>query len=233
MSKMVQLDWSGQKILLFPVTRNRRVLALSETDRRDIPTDVRQWITPSDCWEIREAAETHIQNNKVVVAGRDSTDPLNYDLRARLCWDYLADHFNYKPDGSKDLWQFPSETLALKHGDCEDLAILLASLLMVSGISSYCVRVVIGDLSIGTSSKGSHAWVVYKNEQGDWCILDATLKPEELPEAGTWHIANEWALTGKDRTYRPKWCFNQHHAWSIDSKIIEWSPELYTPVVQP
>ena len=62
----------------------------------------------------------------------------------------------------------------LKKGDCEDSSFLLATLLLASGISDHCVRVVLGKV-ISADGVGGHAWVVYQNENGVWCLLESTL----------------------------------------------------------
>ncbi len=93
----------------------------------------------------------------------------NFDKRAQLVWQYVAENVKYCPDeiaqGKQEFWQFPAETLALGKGDCEDCAFLLASLLLASGISPFCVRVVLGRLIQEHSPTSFHAWPIYKDEQ--------------------------------------------------------------------
>lgn len=51
------------------------------------------------------------------------------------------------PSGSvqqyEEMWQLPSETLSLKQGDCEDMAILLASLLYCYNGKEYAVNLIV------------------------------------------------------------------------------------------
>ena len=51
----------------------------------------------------------------------------------------------------------------LHKGDCEDSSFLLGALLLASGISDQCVRVVLGRVVSPEGTYG-HAWVVYQNE---------------------------------------------------------------------
>ena len=67
-----------------------------------------------------------------------------------------------KPDKT-EFWQLPFETRARRIGDCEDKAILLANLLLASGIEYWRVR-----LNAGMTTVGSHCWVTWFN--GEDCI---------------------------------------------------------------
>jgi hypothetical protein len=72
--------------------------------------------------------------------------------------DWVGNNIQYKYDsavhGTSEYWQFAKETLSLRSGDCEDHAILLCSLLRVSGFSSNDVFVVVGN-----KGNSYHAWV--------------------------------------------------------------------------
>lgn len=66
------------------------------------------------------------------------------ELRTRSFPKLYASGVRYRREGlGKERWQVPSETLRLKHGDCEDLAAWRAAELRVSGIKAraICVRV--------------------------------------------------------------------------------------------
>jgi hypothetical protein len=91
--------------------------------------------------------------------------------------DWVGGNIQYKFDnishGQEDYWQLPKETLALRTGDCEDSAILLATLLRADGISASDVYVF-----VGTSGENGHAWVSFKwlNTLGieSWIRLEPT-----------------------------------------------------------
>lgn len=69
-----------------------------------------------------------------------------------------------------DFWQFAHETLTLLKGDCEDLAILWASLCRVARIPAHRIHV-----KLGTYNKGGHAWGEYYNpETKKWVLIEAT-----------------------------------------------------------
>ncbi|MDP7494070.1 MAG: transglutaminase-like cysteine peptidase [Candidatus Undinarchaeales archaeon] len=76
---------------------------------------------------------------------------------------YVSDLDNF---GKKDYWQYPRETLASGKGDCEDMALLLASLLIEAGIKG--VRVVVGNYE-----HEPHAWVEVKGRRATF-ILDSS-----------------------------------------------------------
>jgi hypothetical protein len=67
-------------------------------------------------------------------------------------YDWILDNIRYGRDGLfpvippepsgnieyvRDMWQFPNETLSLKEGDCEDMAILLTSMMLSYGGEKY------------------------------------------------------------------------------------------------
>ncbi|OGP80371.1 MAG: hypothetical protein A2V86_00595 [Deltaproteobacteria bacterium RBG_16_49_23] len=60
-------------------------------------------------------------------------------------------------------------------------------------------------------SLGGHCWPVYKNEMGQWCILESTLDhiPSRMPEA------DKLTEEGQSFQYVPNYCFNNYHLWEI------------------
>ncbi len=102
---------------------------------------------------------------------------------------YVQDNFNYKQDGVdsrglvKDEWQTVDRTLSQKSGDCEDLAILTASLLSSAlqekGFSSkrisQMVMVSAGYVTPDNSLPVGHALVTFKaSPESEALLLDAT-----------------------------------------------------------
>src|SRR5262249_8564851 len=141
--------------------------------KRDIATDIREWLTsPRDNLVLTDALAQ--------IPGLPKTkEPGDFIRRAHLIWAFVAAavRSSYDKDarGYDDFWLFPDETLSLGVGDCEDSSILLAAMLVASGISPYCVRVAMGYLYSGQQLLGSHAWVVYQDEVGIWRLLESTL----------------------------------------------------------
>ena len=70
---------------------------------------------------------------------------------------YISDMDVYR---TFDVWQTPEETIARRTGDCEDLAILLASMIIEK--TGLPAQIVTGD---GKSE--AHAWVYFKNKYYD------------------------------------------------------------------
>jgi hypothetical protein len=73
----------------------------------------------------------------------------------------------------EDFWRFPNETLADKHGDCEDQAILLTS--MIRCYFKYCVGTLYRAYAMcigGPSETASHLAVVIPVAGGEIAILD-------------------------------------------------------------
>jgi Transglutaminase-like superfamily len=136
--------------------------------------------------------------------------------------EYVGSNLSYRPTGRNfDEWLFPDETLALKAGDCEDLAFLLAALLEASGISSYCIRVALGSVTRrghnGNVKQTDHAWVVYQNESGAWEILEPLAvtgkkqhKQKAEPSQSSLRVLDEIE-------YTPYFVFNRNHLWRIRS----------------
>src|SRR5262249_50113921 len=129
---------------------------------------------------------------------------------------YLKSHnqTRYSPDA----WLYPDETLAQGGGDCEDLAFLLAALLMTAGVSNYCLRVALGSVRIhqprGQTRKHDHCWVMYLNESGVWEILEPTIIAEQRPRA---KARKSIATQAYPSEYIPHYVFNADHLWSVRS----------------
>jgi hypothetical protein len=85
-----------------------------------------------------------------------SREPGSFDFRARMVRAYVSEHIAYGKLDPNNPWQFPEETLVLRSGLCEDRAFLLAGLMLAAGISSFNVRVALGDVE---SSAGNRAAV--------------------------------------------------------------------------
>lgn len=199
-------DWEGTRILqkYTAIEGKRRIYGRSTYVR----TDLREWITAED----REEVRTAIRDMTSLPVSRD---PGEFDRRARVVWEWVAEKVTYTDDektlGVTDFWQFPAETLALGHGDCEDCAALLTTLLVASGISPFCVRCVFGRITSPTLGNIPHVWPVYKDESGSWRILEATLDPVDLPES----MPSAEGLTRRSPHYVPVLCFNQSHVWEV------------------
>jgi hypothetical protein len=184
-----------------------------------IPTDIRAWLSSTNSEVVLRA----LQEIDLPSAREAGT----FDLRAWKIWDYVAGSVQYITDkksfGLEDFWLFPEETLVLQKGDCEDSAFLLATLLLASGISEHCVRVVLGRVSTPDGAYG-HAWVVYQNELGRWCLLESTL--DAVPSQLT--PADPFTVPGNQYQYQPQFCLNASHLWSMGGTKSQMAEYLKT-----
>jgi hypothetical protein len=145
-----------------------------------------------------------------------------FDFRAAVIERWVGEQIKYRGKQGADPWQFPEETLTLRSGDCEDLAFLIASLLLGSGISGYHVRVALGEVRVGERRRFDHAWVVYKNEFGQWRIIEP-LRPLATSSPGKGAKARAGARTAallvpEAVRYVPSFLFNDQHLWIVVRK---------------
>lgn len=97
---------------------------------------------------------------------------LSNDDIALKALKYVHDNIQYTSDTSlfkePEQWLFPFETLHLRKGDCEDGAILIANIMVKSGVPYWRIRLNAGDVQ-----GGGHCWVTYLRESDNkWIILD-------------------------------------------------------------
>ena len=106
----------------------------------------------------------------------DSTLPKftgkSFDDVALKSLKWVIDNITYTPDANEykenEYWAYPYQTLKNRFGDCEDGAILLANIMVSSGIPYYRVR-----LNAGSVKGGGHAYVSYCREtDNQWVVLD-------------------------------------------------------------
>ncbi|MFC1919866.1 transglutaminase family protein [Chloroflexota bacterium] len=150
---------------------------------------LKRYITPNDP-EVQSAAQEILDT------------PIRLDTFDQLR-EWVAGHISYKSDsevhGVSDYWQLPAETLKLGTGDCEDIAILLCTLLRACGIPSDQVYVAAGCTEDRSSC---HAYLVECYYTGIWQVIE--------PQAGAWISAFMWRFqdTFTDLTYKELCCFN-------------------------
>lgn len=197
-------NWAGDVIIRDTVMWDKR--AVLGYPNIFIPTDIREWFSEPDNEVIRRCLqEINLPEARV---------PGSFDLRAWKIWKYVAESISYVVDknaeGINDFWQFPEETLMLRKGDCEDASFLLATLLLASGISDHCVRVALGKV-VSPDGVIGHAWVVYQNESGVWCLFESTL--DSVP--ANLIPADSLTAPGGQYQYQPQFCLNEAHLWSV------------------
>jgi predicted transglutaminase-like cysteine proteinase len=117
--------------------------------------DVRNFIVPQD------------SNLPAITGSVNDEKALNSLLYVYNNITYTSDKSSY---GFDEYWAFPWETLKRKVGDCEDGAILMASIMIRAGIPPWRVR-----LNAGSVNGGGHCYVTYCRETDnqfvvlDWC----------------------------------------------------------------
>ena len=133
-------------------------------------------------------------DGKYEIDVRDYFQPIDYkipvvkgesnDDKALKALKWVHDHTTYTSDkkeyGYDEFWAYSYQTLKRKHGDCEDGAILLANIMLKSGIPYWRIR-----LNAGTVKGGGHAYVTYCRESDDefvvldWCYYYNTQQPKD------------------------------------------------------
>jgi transglutaminase-like putative cysteine protease len=116
--------------------------------------------------------------------------------------------------GWTEFWQFPVETIARQAGDCEDGAILIASLCRLLGVPNWRIRVAAGTVQAGKAAEtGGHAWASYCREtDNQWVALDWCYLPDQgTPVDQKPPINTRPELFNGNRVW---FSFNDYFAWS-------------------
>jgi len=138
-------------------------------------TDVKGFITPNDA----------TVSAKVIQITGGWSNPSDWNE----CWsdmkklyDWVVNNIEYRSDGlfpvipttpsgyleyQQEMWQLPSETLDLMQGDCEDMAILLTSMILSYNGGKYWTECILIE-----SSTSGHAGVQLSVEGDQLTILD-------------------------------------------------------------
>jgi len=114
------------------------------------------------------------------------------DEKAKECLKWVIDNIKYKTDINlfkrPEVWLFPFETLSLGKGDCEDGGILMANMMIKSGIPYWRIRINAGDVK-GTG----HAYITYLREKDNkWVILDWCYYPKNSLRGLLWKKASKY-----------------------------------------
>jgi len=136
---------------------------------------------------------------------------------------WVIDNIKYIPDKSDksykfdEYWAFPYQTLKHKQGDCEDGAILLANILVKSGIPYWKVR-----LSAGNVTGGGHAYVTYYCEEKNiWVILDWCYWPNILPINQRKDYKDETNYQDVWFSWNTKYCFTKGTKTNVNRYLNE------------
>lgn len=191
-----------------PVIYNGRTLKNSSIP---IGIDVRNFIEKDD-----EIIKSILNSNSLI---KDT-----FDNTAVAIQQWVVSYLIYKGDNDNiqvpEYWQFPFESIYSKVGDCEDGAILLATLCINAGIPSWRIKVAAGWVQPQpTAPQGGHGYCIYLAEDVEWRILDwcyyedskVTIKDKPLAKNG-----------GQRNSYKGVWfTFNNEYSWSQNSLQLE------------
>jgi hypothetical protein len=219
------IHWEGDKIVQDPVIPAQRTIPVAGKTLYEI--DIRQFLTIAGNAVLRGALErmcgglNDAQRALFLSRGQGS-----FDLRADVIRDFmrtlqyrqLRDRTVSRASRPLEAWLFPEETLSLGFGDCEDLSLLMASLLDISGISDYCIRVAFGEVvDHYRERRWHHTWVVYKNELGVWEILEPLVHCRNCRQPRQRALAGELEPTPRDVEYIPYYVLNRQHLWRVSN----------------
>ena len=139
---------------------------------------------------------------------------------------FLTYKYDEEANQCPEFWQFPFETLQSQVGDCEDGAILTASLCIAAGIPNYRIKVAAGEVQEApTAPTGGHAYCIFladrleTERKMDWTILDWCFF-----EDSTWPIEKKPLAKdgGYNKSYKDVWfTFNNEHSWNQTALSIE------------
>lgn len=136
----------------------------------------------------------------------------NYNALAIAALRWVRKNFKYVGDKQtwnvEEKWQTALESLDLKHGDCEDGAILMYCICRLLGIPSNRLLLFAGDVE-----GGGHCWLGYKPEEDptklvflDWCYWYNNNIVYNRPLF--WFVGNN--VYGQDKRYKTMWfAFNE------------------------
>ena len=125
-------------------------------------------------WDVRNFVWSNSSQLKDIITKNDLKGD-NTHKTALNCLKWVLQNIKYTHDnveqGIPEFWLFPCETLKLRKGDCEDGAILLASLMLNTGIPSYRIKLCAGYVD-HQGTKTGHAYVIFLRDDDTWCVLD-------------------------------------------------------------
>ncbi len=217
-------NWDGERIIHDSIVPSSRPVVLRQTGWYDI--DVREFLVSEDNAIMRRTLAQDVREFIENLEGASwelfqSRTPGSFDLRAYVITEFVGEKIGYRRTEGLDPWQFPDETLKLRTGDCEDRALLIASMLLASGISSFNVRVALGKFRAWFGKKHEdfdHVWVTYKDEAGKWQVIDPVAHVAHSEKKGG--KADKHGTLPDSAEYIPFFIFNDVHLWSMQGQVL-------------
>lgn len=208
MSERLNADYWNNKFPKAPIIYSGRALRGS-SDR--IGIDVKSFIKEND-----ELVRKTVDNYNLRQRSKDKI--------AEEIQRFVVDTFSYKYDKESvnvpEFWQFPFESLQSGIGDCEDGAILIASLLINAGIPSWRVKVAAGYVQAKpTAPQGGHAYCIYLADDGEWRNLDWCYYEDSKTPIRRKPLSKNG---GQRNAYKDIWfTFNDQFSWNQNSIEIK------------
>ena len=145
-----------------------------------------------------------------------------YDDRVFKILSWVKNWITYKGDFEiwkrAEYWQTPYETYKKRTGDCEDGALLIYKLTVLSGIPEWRIKVCAGDV-LEPNGKGTvgHAYVIYLSELfNEWFVLDwcyyyskSSARYLKIPQRECPEYKVIW------------WTFNHIYSWAQNDTLIK------------
>ncbi|HMK55312.1 MAG TPA: transglutaminase-like domain-containing protein [Dissulfurispiraceae bacterium] len=225
---LLKWNWDGDVIIHQPIVPSGRKV-VGVRSRRSYNIDVREYLTSTHNavmqQVVRETLPRYIKKHGGSVARFEAHKQGSFDYRAAAITNFVADTIEYQSGRGRDPWQFPDETLAIKAGDCEDRAFLLASLMLAAGISTYNIRVAFGKMIVDNEPH-DHMWVMYKNERGNWNLVEPlrigrALSDDHIP------ATKDKSAAAPQVEYEPHFLFNDSHLWAIKDRADRDSLDIF------
>jgi len=210
-------DYWGDKWEKAPIIYTGRALR-GESYNKQIDVDVKAFIKRNDAilWHVITQLELR----------KDNPNETALKIQNFVC-NFLKYKYDDLASECPEFWLFPFEAIQSEIGDCEDGAILIASLLINAGVPSWRVKVcaaqVMADpvFAPSDSELGGHAYCIYLADRPeserklewvilDWCYLqDPEVSIEDKPLARN---------GGTEGAYRNIWfTFNNDYSWAQSS----------------
>lgn len=215
-------NWDGERIYFDPIVPSHRAV-IGKTAKTTYELDVREFLTANNNAVIRKVIEQDVFDYAKSIGADLSLlakrGDGGFDFRAMIIAQFVGNTIKYHRRKQSDPWRFPEETLMIKQGDCEDIAFLLASLLLASGISAYNFRVALGKIKIVVDEQENvfdHAWVMYKRESGKWMVLEPLdLVTHRKPPKSM--LIQVFEQPRCRYHYMPNFLCNTEHLWVVDN----------------
>lgn len=186
-------------------------------------------VHPSENETLLITPEDPAVKNKVeeITGGlNDPTDWTEYWTEVKMMYDWVVDNIEYRYDGLHpilpedpnqpvtqfdEMWQFPNQTLDLRKGDCDDMAILLASMIYSYGNMEYWVEII---------AITQHTAVYIPVAEDKICILDP---------AGRYYTNTGYPFYEITNKGISEEVHDWLHYWSdgIENPIVEWIFSVY------